>query len=445
MADIYTRCGRPSLAEAIILDGNVEAVQLAELIQAFGKNNQVDKAACIFKRKLNEQADIVNTACFNAMLHVWASSQRPDAMDNILEIVHIMKQYAKRMNVNVEPDEVTFIILLRFLVNARDDNLVEMARKFLNALHRDSDSKHDAISYAFAVYGAFEQAGLNTILDLLDKMRGSSFKPTTKTLNCILETYTNVWIQRRRKLIGADLVEYMFQHASRESKADSAMKVDVESYMAAMTAWIRSEHTESFGRVVKLFEKMQKEGLEPNAAMFKTLILFLSRSKNREHVQTAETLLWRMKESQIKLEKEVFDALVTGLLHVGYNEQAAEVLMYSIWQCVQEEHKEAGPEHATVERVIVGLIQSGNIFRASNLIDEIQKLKDTTGLVKEPSFQTYRILRNAWAQSNYTNKVAEVKKIDAKLARRNTATLAESKPPTPTKKNFLREILWLDH
>jgi hypothetical protein len=445
MADIYNRCGRPDFAEAIILDGHIEAARLADLLQAFGKNNEVEKAASIFERKLNEQANNLSTSCFNAMLQVWANSRRPDAMDKIIEIVHVMREYARRINANVEPDEVTFMVLLRFLVNSRDVDAIKIARKFLNAVHRDSDNKPNAISYAFAVYGAFEHSGLDILLDLLDKIRMSNFDPTTKTLNCILETYTHVWIQRRRKLIGADLVECMFQHASRAAKAGSAMKIDAESYLTVMTAWIGSEHPESFDRVLKLFKNMQKEGIEPNTAMYKTLILFLSGSKRREHVQAAEIFSWQMQGSHIVLEKELFNVLVTGLLRVGCTDQAAEVLMHSVCQCVRKEHKEVGLDHAMVERVIVGLIKSGNIVRASCMIDEIQKLKVTTGLVKEPSFHTYSVLRNAWAQSNHANKDAEVNKIDAKLSYRNTTSLTESKPATARKNNFLREILWLDH
>jgi len=197
------------------------------------------------------------------------------------------------------------------------------------------------------------------------------------------------------------------------------LKPGVYSYDIVMNAWAKSDHSESGERMWRLYEQMRENNVEPTIVTFNTLITFLAKSKEREVLQRADSLLQSMEESKhsdIQPDYRHFVPVIKGWLSIGDVDGATRVLFRQVQTYIDSKNAAAEPNAPIIDMVMQGWIKAGDLDRATSLIAKVQELKDSNVLPDGPDSRTYSSLLRAWVRSMHLEKDVNIQKLKDILA-----------------------------
>ena len=204
---------------------------------------------------------------------------------------------------------------------------------------------------------------------------------------------------------------------------DPSLKPDVFSYNICMKAWAKSVNcNNACERMWGLYERMKEDNVQPDAVTFNTLITYLTKSNEETlAMERADLLLQTMERSNgsdLEPDFRHFQPVLKGWLRNGNAMKAAGVLKRRIDNYLETRKSEGAPNAATIDMVVQGFIQSGDLDKATMLVQKMQDLKDTKLLPEGPNHRTYSSLLTAWERSSRPDKSTNMQQLQARVVAR---------------------------
>lgn len=362
--DIYARAGKgQDKIETMSHLQLRDPIELNILIKSLGKADMADRATALLQKALDES-------------HSKTGSK--DAAEKAVEILYEMENRSRVGDNTVKPDAITYTLVLRVCLQAGD---MEKAEEVMGRMEKSNATP-----------------------------------PTTQTYAAILDHYAKVGTKE-----AAERTEKILSHMQQLAKTkDPSLKPDVFSYTICMKAWAKSRGcNNACERMWGLDERMKEDNVQPSAPTSSTLITCLTKSKERVAMERADSLLQTMEQSnRSDLEPDFrhFLPVLEGWLRYGNVIKAARVPKRQIDKYQETRKAEAAPNAATIDMVVQGFIRTGELDKATMLVQKMQDLKDTNLLPEGPDHRMYSSLLNAWKRSSRPDKSTNIEQLQARIA-----------------------------
>lgn len=318
------------------------SIKLSQLITRLSKSGNMEKAWDLLQEVFRLGGPVEAGPC-NALLTGFGRIQDIKKMNELL---------AKMKEMNVEPNIVTFGILINNLCKYRRvDDALEVFEQ-MNGKGKDGVSfqvKPDAVIYNTLIDGLCKVGRQQEGLELLEKMRlQSACSPTAVTYNCIIDSCCKSGeIERARVL---------FDRMAEEGLGPNEITLSI--LVGGM-----SKH----GRInsaVELLREMQGRGLVPSTNTYTILIRGFCGVNN---ITKAMELFDEMSnESRVPPDAIVYYALISGLAQAGRLDDASRVV---------SKLKEAGfsLDVPCYNVLISGYCKKNKVAEAYKLFSEMEK------------------------------------------------------------------------
>jgi len=414
MTDFYARAGEHHKAEMVSQRLPLNSVQLNISIKSLGKADNADKATDIMKRVLTESQVDPSIAHFGTLMNAWAESSHPDAVEQAFAVLRLMNENPKCIELGIRPNTVTFNSLLKCISKSKSKEAGKWAVEVLDDMERrykagDNNAKPDQISFSIVIKTCLQVRDVERAETLMDSLENSDSPSDIRTYADIMNHWAKAGTPE-----AAERSEKILAHMKQLATTKNfSLKPDVYSYNIAMNAWSKSGHPESEERMWRLYEKMKEEDVESDFVTYTTLISFFSKSKQRQVMQRADSLLQSMEESKHsdnQPDHRHFVPLIKGWLSIGDMENATQVLMSFA------NARKAKPSRAIIGMVTQGWIKAGNLEQATSLITKMQELNDAQLIPEGPTNQTYNSLLAAWIESSHPDRARNIDKLVERLA-----------------------------
>jgi hypothetical protein len=290
----------------------------------------------------------------------------------------------------------------------------DQAKDLLDEMERrhnagDSAVKPDELSYATAIKTCFHVANVRLADELIARLEKSDTLATLLTYKCILKHLSVVGNGDQAQ----KTLHFLENKARDEDRPD--LLPDTITYNLVLSAMAKSKDPEAPDHLWKFYNQMTK-CVPPDNATMSTVISFFTKFKDRKQLQRADTLLAFMCESyksgkSLTPDHRYFAMIVKGWLGIGETKMAEYVLMRSIDFCIDEKMLDAAADGILMDMVIQSYMKSGEILRATVLVNELADMRDAKLLPEGPNHNTYHTLITAWKASKLKGKEAYMEKL----------------------------------
>jgi pentatricopeptide repeat protein len=420
MMDIYARSGKLDQAESVFNTfRSPDAVKYRVLFKAYAMSKRADRATELFHRMLQESRVAPDVGLFNSLISAWAESSQPDAVEQAFEIMRLMQENEKCLELGVRPDVKTFGALLKCLAASRRSDAGKRAENILDDMEGRSRAgdpymKPSEVVYNLAVKACFQAGDLERAEVILKRMENSDTPPNLRTYNDILQHYSQIGTPA-----SAERTDQILTYMKDLAKSTASLMPDEISYNIVLAAWARSHDPDAANRMWKIYERSVLDQIKLDTVGYSTLIACLAKSRKLEHIQRADLLLQSMEKSnRLDLQPDMrhFTPVIKGFVDVGDPESATRILMRIAEAYMEGKNNGAKPMPTHFHLVTKAWINGGDLEKATLVLEEMQYLRDTNCLPEGPDLRTYQALQAAWRESTHPNKEVHTLKIRAKIA-----------------------------
>lgn len=419
--DIYARAGQHDQIEAMSQHlQQLDSVQLSIQIKSLGKADKADQATKILQQALADTHFEPDTQVFTALLNAWAESSRMDAVEQAFAVFRLLNEDPKCRRLRIKPNRITFGVLLKCISKSTSKDVGKRAVEILEEMERryqagDRNAKPDVISYTLVIKTCLQAGDAERAEVVMDRMENSDTPPTIRIYSDILNHWANIGTPEASEL-AERILSYMKQLADTK---DPSLKPSAYSYNIVMGAWSKSGDPNACDRMWRLYEQMKEDNVEPDLVTFNTLISFFAKSKERQSIERADSLLRCMEQSkhtENRPDHRHFVPLIRGWMDNGDMNSATKVFLRFV------NSPSSKPSSNVMGMVMQGWIRAGDLDRATMLIDKMQELKDSNRLPEGPDARTYKSLRYAWTRSPHPDKSATIQRLAINARRSFAAT-----------------------
>lgn len=352
-----------------------------------------------------------NVKTFASVLHAWAKSNAPEALDR----AHLLLQ--KMDKVHIKPNTIVFGQIFSILSNSRDVRAAERAESLLEKMEilaiENRDMRPDATTFAYLI-NTYTKSGIETAADRAAQIlteveeryeRGEkNLKPTSLLYSAVLQAFA-----KNASPEGAERAEQLLQRNKRwYREGKEYARPTTLCYNAVMDAHARSGMPRAAERAQQLLDEMEAEaGLTPTTRSFNAAILAWKNSKIPDTVQ-AEALLKRMneryKEGDVGCKPD--SVTINSIIGVWAKSRKpnagkrAEAFLDFMDRAYEAGDATLKPDRYSFNSVMDAYAQTGDGRRAQKLFQRMMNLFVTTGDQDlKPDRITFTALKNAWTKS----------------------------------------------
>jgi pentatricopeptide repeat protein len=421
MMDIYARSGKLDQAESVFNTfRSPDAVKYRVLFKAYAMSNRADRATELFHRMLQESRVAPDVGLFNSLISAWAESSQPDAVEQAFEIMRLMQENEKCLELGVRPDVKTFSALLKCLVASRRSDAGKRAENILDDMESRSRAgdpymKPSEVVYNLAVKACFQAGDLERAEAVMKRMVQSGTPPDIRTYSDILQHYSQIGTPA-----AAERAEQILAYMNDLAKSNPSLQPNAFSYNIVLAAWARSGDPNAANRIWKIYEQMTTDQIDLTTATYNTLISFLAKSRKLEDVQRADLLLQTMENinrTGILPDYRHFLPVMKGFANMSDPESATRILIRNVEAYIKGKNDEAKPIPPHFHLAVTAWIRYGNLEKATSVLEKMQELCDANRLPEGPAMRTYQTLLAAWMKSTHPKKDLYTTKLIAMMDR----------------------------
>jgi Pentatricopeptide repeat domain len=427
MMDMYANGGFFDRAATIFSEmQQPDAVQYGIMIKAYGNCNLANISEQILFSMLNDDRIEPTVAAFNTLMNAWAISTVPDAIDRTYNVIRIMLDHPKCIQVGLQPDTVSYTTILKCLASSKTPDSARRAEEIITEMERcyedgNQQLKPNATSYISAMKVCFNVHDFTRAESILYRMeKQSDIVLTTRIYNDIIHQYTV--IGTTESALQAEKILFHMAQLSKEAKP--SLKPSERLFAKVLETWQKSGSIETLERMWKLCEYLVLNEYEISGRSYNTLIPFFAKSSNASYIEKADHLLQIM-ESNYKQHRDStkqpdyrhYVPLLTGYLSVQDVANATQILIRQAESCIDEldptKKGSISPIQPSYLYITRAWIQAGQPEQAALIMDKMQELYNSNHLSNAPCARTYRTLIDAFAASNHPKKAYYIKKYQA--------------------------------
>ena len=211
---------------------------------------------CVHLQKSGLRKDVApNEWTFSAVIHSWAVSGRPDALEHALGVLDLMHSLYQERVLPKEKLTSVFNSLIVAIAKNMNDSSVDKA------------------------------------FDVLKRMKEVGVPQDAATHNCMMTVLLADGRDGPQQAL-----EYFQTLESEYQGRENNMALDITNVNMALNAMAKGNRQSAHSQAMDLLERMmQKWGIEPNAETFNTVMKILSRSNLDDSAERCEDLLREMK------------------------------------------------------------------------------------------------------------------------------------------------------
>lgn len=243
-------------------------------------------ASVFLKEIVRKKHFPVDTRLATLVVLAWAKSDAPSAAKKALAIHEQLQETLS----HDPPSIVYYNAILECISVSGGKEAVKRTEDLMELIHR-VDLTPNEITYTLAIRALLRGGDDIRADEMLDRMRESPYPPRIRTFNTIMAFHAHAGV-----LGSAIQVEQMVLELHRQSRTQPHLAPDAVSYNIIYSAWAKADIAFSSNRMMKVYDRMQRVGLEPNLVTFTTLIHYLSSTGDWGDMSRAQDLLTTLEE-----------------------------------------------------------------------------------------------------------------------------------------------------
>jgi hypothetical protein len=275
--------------------------------------------------------------------------------------------------------------------------------------HRPSNQLRIAeLSFNLAIAACLQIDDISRANTLMHRMLFTDTPPDVRTFSQFLKYFAS---------LGTPEAAAEAENILLTMKVQTSTPPNVVSFGIAMNAWAKSGAHDSPARIWKLFQRLKEENLEPNPVIYTTIITFFSTTKDPKYLSLATDLLSEMESSRdekMYLDFRQYGPVLQGWLDIQDAANAERVLFRWIGRS-RTNHKVGSILPETFEKVLHAWLELGEIEKATEFMERIEKLYDAKILRYRASKAAYEKLLAAWQLSSDPKGSTEVQRLVTKM------------------------------
>jgi pentatricopeptide repeat protein len=428
-------------------------------VNAYGKSNQPDLAFSVVQKLLRDTKVIPDINVFNTLINAWAESSDPEATEQAFEVLRLIKEHPRCVQLNIVPNEVTYNSLLKCLSttgthyqNEISNNTAEQAEAIVSEMEQCMNDpqrrmKPDAISYTMAIRACLRVNDTSRAELLLQRMELSDTQPNTITYNIILNHCSKLQTSAAAER-ASQLLDYMKstsrqpsssssspQQQQQQQQQSSSMKPDLFSYSRVLTAWAGSGGPQTSTRIWQIYESMIKSDnddgpMELNMVCYTTMIMFFTKTNSITNLNRAIQLLRAMEQTATASSSNTeankngvnksndtvrpdfwhYQAVINQAIELGHVEIAAQIVRQSVESYINGRTKK--PKGLIYQKVVQEYIRYGDLETATNFVTSMKELIESHRKPIGLDIGTVKELIQAWKDSSYIDRDAAIERLE---------------------------------
>lgn len=300
-----------------------DSIKLSQLITRLSKSGKMEKAGDFLQEVFRLGGPVEAGPC-NALLSGFGRVNDINKMNELL---------AKMKEMNVEPNIVTFGILINHLCKFRRvDDALEVFKQ-MNGKGNDGVSFHvkpDVVIYNTLIDGLCKVGRQQEGLELLEKMKlQSGCLPNTVTYNCLIDNYCKSGEIEHAQMLFDQMSEeglvpneitlnILVDGMSKHGRINSAVELLREMQGRGLTPSAKTYTSiicafcgvNNIAKAMELFDEMSnKLGIAPDAIVYYTLISGLAQAGR---LVDASRVTLKLKEAGFSLDVASYNALISS-------------------------------------------------------------------------------------------------------------------------------------
>lgn len=382
----------------------------------------------------------------------WSRSGHPDSAERATQIVNRMKER------NIKPNEVTYNTWMNaYVIQNNISKVEEILQDMEEKIPNDIRSKdYNVLILANSRQGRAKKAE-QIVKRMVERYSSgaSSVLPDLISYSMLLEAWSKSDEEgrgvRAERILDSIEEQYISFDVATSDYHESTIS---GTYVAAMRAIIHSGEKKIIERIENIFERIFKRGFVPDAYVYATLLDAYAITRPAGASKKVPEILARMEENlsdigyedetvvyntALKVLKEsrepdsiaqaeeqfqkmklqgIVDEVTYGTMIAlygnnkrGNNDDSSSSKRAE--ELLKEMRNEGGFEANTqhMNSAMNSLIQAGNISKASNLLDKMEKEYKNGNQSMRPNVVSYATLMNGWVKSNDPEKTKEANSV----------------------------------
>jgi hypothetical protein len=441
--DVLVKSDRVRDAEMLYRRLDLDITCATVLIQALGKLGEEWNANKVMEMALTRENHPPDVCAFNALIHVWAESTKPESTQQAFHYFHQMEEDPKCTRLGIRRDEYTYTTMFKALAKTN---------------HRVGRRKI-RIGTKRVWKRCFLESPGKKALELIEEMEYRHqqgllrVKPTARTYSLALRSCsqddedTDILLSRLEQydLVSTRLYNDFLRCWSREGTLSAAEKIemvllrmiqlartknpnlrpDVFTYGCAMDAFGRCEKHNIAQRVIDLYELMKHQNVTVDSYCFyrllRTVALTRDRSVKRDFVEKADKLLENMEtEADTKLVFPTYrhyNMVMKNWIFLREMDYATKVFMRRVK--AHEKYKdpslklEPGPN--VIHSVLVGWIKADQLPSATRFLMAARELCNKGIISHGPDKHSHEHLLRQWKKCIHPRRPKFISKVESMI------------------------------
>jgi pentatricopeptide repeat protein len=342
--------------------------------------------------------DSFNPHIFSSVIDAWANSYHSQAIDHAFDVISLMEQHARCIELNVQPSTGVFNNLLKCISNVTTSlstTVTTTVPSFLDGASIQYATCHDAsdnsestsgdtanrctldtcrlsiavanemeqryrkygvgkptiVTYSIIIKTCFRANNLELADQLMKRIELSDTPPDTRMYSSILIHYSSL-----KSTAGAEQAEKILLYLQEYARDKPRIRPNIVSYSIVLNAWANSGDPHAVDRMWTLYKLVRKEGLEIDGIFGSKLISFLS--------SLAVSVYNDQQSSQMTFTQPV----ELGTSRSSSSSNLLERALMVLEEMEGNKNVAKKPELRTYKQILEGYIHSNDLVAATSLV-----------------------------------------------------------------------------
>jgi hypothetical protein len=428
MMDMHARFGNVSAAKAVLCKLAHPSVSLyGFMIKAYGESDQINDATEVFHFMLNDKRVTPNIQSFNIFLNAIAQSKSLGyaTYDYGTEIMNVLNTDERYVALQIEPDEITYNILLKCLTRSAPSYQDAGLHAETILIEMDNRSKSNPklrpsrITYHLAIKVCLIVDDQQRMDSLMKRMQDSDIHPDTRLCNSILNQYAQTGT-----IESAQRAESFLYDLKEMGKTNVSIRPNEWTYNIVLNAWGRSNDPNFAQRMWNIYTMMITDGAPFDEVTYHTLLGFLSKTPDSigladKVLQESERYINNDSVNRFQPGASCYSIAIKGYLKFNDAENATRLLYRWFDVSNRSINDRTRIKQESMVQLYYPLVQTwlsiGDIERSTIIVEKIQELYDQKRILESPNRETYTLLYDSWNQSHHPSKDVYLEKIKLKV------------------------------
>jgi hypothetical protein len=350
-------------------------------------------------------------------------SSQPDSFERALKIVRLLESDKKCQAANLTATTSIFNALLQTLTKPRPKDLADAGKLALEILD-EMERRHaagyaqvqpDNETFSIVLKILLQQGDLDQSEALMSRMEATGTPSDRMPYHEILK-----YLSRLCSIPAAERAEKILNHMRQLSKQGNlGLRPITSSYNTVISAFLNTVNNEGYVRAWGIFLQMKEDQVRPDLVTFTALIgTYSATYDDKDLLEKADILLDEMGQYGILADHRHYCSVIEGWIRCDAVQRATAILMRSIDVYLNDRNARelAAPNYVIMDKVVQGWARRGNLSRATELLHSLYELDNEHNLPYGPRLRTFTNVRYKWMNSDLPDRNEQIVKLDSVIA-----------------------------